>query len=275
MVRAFTSCWAGALALCAALPSFAHDSTPNAFDSEAAIEYSQSAIGREIGNHSFFDRNNDVVPLAEFRGEPLVVNLVYTSCVHTCPVIVQTLHRAVEVAQDALGADGFSVVTVGFDSDDDTPARMRAYAKGQGVDLPGWRFLSADHETIERLTADLGFIYFPSPRGFDHLAQTTVLDAEGRVFRQIYGSNFEPPALVEPLKALALGDTEGLATIGGLIDRVRLFCTFYDPSRDRYSFDYSIVIGITIGGLCLGLIAVFLVRSWLGAGRRPAGPPGT
>ena len=43
------------------------------------------------------------------------------------------------------------------------------------------------------------------PRGFDHLAQTTVIDAHGRIYRQVYGDAFAVPALVEPLKDLALG----------------------------------------------------------------------
>lgn len=261
-----------ALTFLHAAPSTAHQVDPIAFDPEAAIRYSQSAIGRQVESHRFLDRDARPVALADFKGKPLVVNLVYTSCAHTCPIIVQTLRRAVEVAQDALGADSFSVVTVGFDTDEDTPERMRAYAGRQGVDLANWRFLSADHQTVERLSADLGFIYYPSPRGFDHLAQTTVLDAEGRVYSHIYGSDFEPPALVEPLKALALGSPEAFLSLDGLIDRVRLFCSYYDPALDRYALDYSIVIGITIGALSLTGVAVVLLRSWLAAARRPMGP---
>lgn len=272
MGRFTALCCVAALGLSLAAPSAAHQVDPIAFDPEAAIQYSQSAVGRQVGNHGFLGRDERPVELGEFRGKPLVVNLVYTSCAQTCPVIVQTLRRAVEVAEDALGAESFSVVTVGFDTDDDTPERMRAYAGRQGVDQANWRFLSTDHETIERLSADLGFIYFPSARGFDHLAQTTVLDAEGRVYGQIYGANFEPPALVEPLKALALGDPKGIASLGALIDRVRLFCTFYDPALDRYALDYSIVIGIAIGALSLAGVAIVLVRSWLATSRRPAGP---
>ena len=179
------------------------DAAPSAFDASAAIAHSQAAIGREVGDYSFVEQDGEAVRLAAFRGKPLVVNLVFTACAESCPVVVQTLYRATEVAQAALGADSFSVLTIGFDTVSDTPERMRAYAHSQGVDLPNWWFLSGDHETVDRLVQDLGFIYFPSPRGFDHLAQTSVIDAEGLVYQQVYGSNFEPPALVEPLKQLA------------------------------------------------------------------------
>lgn len=272
MLRRAAAAGLVAVIVATAAPARGHEADPATFEPAAAIRYSQSAIGREVGTYTFRDTENRRVALADFRGKPLVVNLVYTSCADTCPMIVQTLARAVEVAQGALGADSFNVVTIGFDSEADDPARMRAFARRQGVDLPNWRFLSTDADTVERLTADLGFIYAPSPRGFDHLAQTSVLDAQGRVFRQIYGADFASPALVEPLKAMALGTAGQNASVGGLIERIRLFCTFYDPTQGRYRLDYSIIIGIVIGGLSLASIGFVLLRAWLHLRHHPAGP---
>jgi protein SCO1/2 len=241
---------------------------PSAFDAEAAIEYSQAAIGRQVGDYRFLDSERNDVRLADLQGKPLVVNLVYTACSYSCPLIVQTLYDAVEVAQDALGADSFAVLTIGFDTQDDTPARMRAFARSQGVDLPNWRFLSGDEATVASLSEDLGFIYFPSPRGFDHLAQTTVIDAEGVVYRHVYGADFTAPAVVEPLKDLVFGRRGNLTSVAGLINRVRLFCTFYDPASERYRFDYAIFIGAAVGSVSLMAIGIILLRAWLRIRRR-------
>lgn len=241
----------------------AKEAEPSVFDPEAAIAHSQKAVGRVVGEASFLNSAREPVSLTDFRGHPLVINLVFTSCVQSCPVIVQSLARAVDVAQEALEAESFSVITVGFDSADDTPERMRAYARGQGIDQPNWHFLSGDPETLEQLLEDLGFLYFPSPRGFDHLAQTSVLDANGRVYQQVYGANFDPPAVVEPLKSLLFGDLDGLTSLNQIVDRIRLFCTFYDPARDRYSFDYSFFIMLIVGGLSLAGLATVLIRAWL------------
>ncbi len=256
---------AGATVLALGLGSAVAQGAPSPFEPDAAIAYSQAAVGREVANGAFVDREGRPVRLSDFRGKPLVVNLVFTACAQSCPVVVQSLARAVDVAADGLGADSFSVITVGFDAANDTPARMRAYAHSQGVDRPNWRFLSADAETLERLLDDLGFVYSPSPLGFDHIAQVSVLDADGRVHQQVYGANFTPPALVEPLKALLFGRVESLASLGDIVERVRLFCTFYDPSRDRYSFDYSFFIALVVGGATLTGMAIVLVRAWLRA----------
>lgn len=247
------------------------DAPAAALEPKAAIAHSQAAIGRQVGDHRFLDTRRRPVGLADYRGRPLVVSLVYTACEDTCPMITQRLARAVQVAGETFGPEAFAVVTVGFDAPSDTPQRMRAFAREQGVDLPNWRFLSGAPETVEALAADLGFLYQPSGRGFDHMAQTSILDAQGRVYRHVYGANFGAPALVEPLKALALDRSLAEGGLSGLVERVRLFCTFYDPRTGGYRLDYSIVFGLAVGGATLSALAVVLTRAWLRL-RRAAAP---
>jgi len=102
----------------------------------------------------------------------------------------------------------------------------------------------------------------PSPRGFDHMVQATVVDATGTVYRQVYGQDFQPPLLVDPLKRLALGQAAREDTLEAMIEGVRLFCTVYDPASGRYRFDWSIVLSFAIGVMCFAAVAIFLWRSW-------------
>lgn len=242
--------------------AMAHEADPDTGQA-TAIAQSQSAVGRIVGDVRLRDTRGQPVDLTAFRGRPLVVSLIYTSCAHTCPLLTQTLAKAADVAREALGEDSFSLATVGFDVSVDTPERMRSFAREQGIDGPGWAVLSADAASIDSLTHDLGFTYYRSPKGFDHLAQTTILDAEGRVYRQVYGETFEAPALVEPLKQLVFGTRSDLTSLDGLINRVRLFCTIYDPSSGRYTIDYSLFIGMFIGAVSLSAVGTVLVRGWL------------
>lgn len=248
-------------------------SPASGLDVDAALAQSQAALGRVVGDYRLNDRAGAPLDLSSLRGKPWVLSLVYTSCAHSCSVSTRYLAQVVEVARSALGEDRFAVVTVGFDAAADTPSRMRSYARSQGVAARQWYFLSGDHVSISRLAADVGFSFVPSPNGFDHLAQTTVIDAEGRVYRQIYGDRFEPPALVEPLKELVFGFDAATDGVEAWIDRVRLLCTVYDPSAGRYRFDYSIFVGSIVGVLCLGGVALFLVRAWRGSAAE-GGPPG-
>ena len=162
---------------------------------------------------------------------------------------------------NALGEESFDIVTIGFDTANDTPAAMKGFARQQGIDRPGWRFLSADRETIEALSADLGFQFFPSARGFDHLNQLSVIDRDGRVYSQVYGVSFNLPALVEPLKQLVFNRPQSAGhPVATLVDKVRLFCTVYNPATGRYEIDNSLFIQTAIGLMIVFSVAIYLLR---------------
>lgn len=234
-----------------------------AYDDKQALRISQAVLGK-TPRDAVFTRAGAAgrVRLSDYRGKPLVVSLVYTSCHHICPTTTQHLAKIVRTARAALGTDSFRVVTIGFDTPQDTPAAMAQFARARRVDLPGWDFLSADAETIGQLTASLGFLYFNAPQGFDHLIQATVIDADGKIYRQVYGMNFDTPLLVEPLKELVFGTPRSASFLEGLGNRIKLFCTVYDPATDRYRFDYSIFLGGVIGLTSLGLAAFLLWQEW-------------
>jgi protein SCO1/2 len=233
-----------------------------AFDGEEAMRVSQAAIGRTLSDQVLVNRSDAHVRLSDYRGKPLLISLIYTSCYHSCSVFTRYLGEVVDVAREALGEGSFSVATIGFDAVNDSPGRMTIYASGQGIDMPNWSFLSGDVKSLKALTTELGFTYAASAKGFDHMAQVSVIDADGKVYRQIYGDRFDPPALVEPLKELVFGLDPTSSSLDRWVDNVRLFCTIYDPNTGRYRFDYSIFFAITIGFLCLASIAVFIVRAW-------------
>lgn len=235
------------------------------YDPDRAMQLSQHAIGQTIGDYELLDRHGASVKLREdYAGKPLVVSMIFTSCHHVCPATTKRLAKAVEAAQEALGTDSFSVVTIGFDVATDTPQAMAAFARRQGVDATNWKFLSASSETIGKISSDLGFIYFPSPRGFDHIIQSSVIDRDGVVYSQVYGVNFELPWLVEPLKEIVFNRPSSAGHMfGGLIDKVKLFCTVYDPTTGRYRFDNSLFVQMAVGATMILAILIYLFREIL------------
>ncbi|MDH4072878.1 MAG: SCO family protein [Gammaproteobacteria bacterium] len=232
------------------------------YDRDDALQLSQAVIGQTVGNHVFTDIDGRPFELASLRGRPLVISMIYTSCAHVCPMITKNLAAEVDIAREALGEDSFSVVTLGFDSAVDTPDRMRLYAAERRINVPGWHFLAGDEASVAALSQDLGFQFFPSPKGFDHLAQTTIIDAAGAVYRQVYGVEFETQAFVEPLKELVFDTPRDAGLIDHWVDSFLLFCTVYDANSGRYRFDYSIAMTIFVGVLCLGAVGTFIIREW-------------
>jgi protein SCO1/2 len=231
---------AAALAFIAGAASAAADA---ALDVDAALAASQAAIGRRPGDYAFQAAGGRQVRLADYRGKPLLVAFIYTGCTAACPATTRQLARTVQAAQAIVGAGEFRVLTIGFNLPFDTPEAMRDHAQRFGIALPWWHFVTPYGAQLAQLTSDFGFSYVPTSWGFDHIAQITIVDAGGTIYRQLYG-DLPLRRVVDPLKELIEGTPLPVASVADLIDRVRLLCTVYDPRTNRYRFKTTIIAEI-------------------------------
>jgi len=255
--------------------SAAAQSGSQKLDARSAYDQSQAAIGRTVGSYKLRDHSGAPLDLGALRGRPLVVSLIFTSCGTVCPIATDHLRDSIIEARRTLGTDSFAVLTFGFDASRDRPAQLTAFANTHSLrGLDNWYLASADADTTEALLTDLGFSWRAAAGGFDHVTQTSILDAEGRVYRQIYGEAFPLPVLMEPLKDLILGTVTRSVAPADLWDRVFFICTVYNPLTGAYRFDYGIFFGIFFGGLSLILTGIVILRLWLGNRRAARNRPG-
>jgi protein SCO1/2 len=234
----------------------------SSFSRDQALEYSQAAIGNTLENIQLLRRDGSRVSIEDYRGKPLVISMIFSSCHHVCPTTTQNLQQVIRKARSVLDDDSFEVLSIGFDTPVDSPQAMAQFRKRSGIDEGGWEFLAGDADNMARLVEQLGFIYYPSPRGFDHLVQASVIDAEGIVYRQVYGMTFPTPVLIEPLKDVVFDRPQPTSTLSYLENRIRLFCTVYDPATDTYHVDVSVFIGTFVGLMVSILFAFVLFKEW-------------
>jgi protein SCO1/2 len=237
-------------------------------DAERAYRASQAAIGQALPDFTLRDRLNRPVKLSAYQGKPLVVSFVYTGCFQACPVATKFLMEAVETARKALGDDRFAVVSIGFNQPFDNPVAMASFARQNGIDDPRWFFLTPRAGEVEALTQRFGFVYDATPKGFDHITQVTIVDPKGVIYRQVYGENFDLPMLVQPLKELLSGQASESFTVENVWEKVKLYCTVYDPNSGGYRVNYGIFFEIFAGLTTLGAIAWVVIRELR---RRPRG----
>jgi len=233
-----------------------------AFDEHLALKESQAVIGRHVGDYRFTDSNGTPVRFADLRGKPLVVHFVYTGCFQVCPATTQFLATAVKQAERTLGPGAFRVATIGFNLPFDDPASMRAFARKFGVSSPDWLFLTPEAQSLPALTANFGFRYEATAAGFDHLLQVTILDRDGRVYRQVYGEAFEAPLFTGALLELAQNAPVEQAGLGAMLEKVRLLCTVYDPAAGRYRLNYVVLIELLVGASVVLSGFAFLILEW-------------
>ena len=229
-------------------------------DYKAALATSQAAIGKPVGDFVLTDSSRRKVALTSLRGKPLIVQFIYTGCFQACPVTTQFLSEAVRSARKALGEDAFRVATIGFNQPFDDPAAMADFARRYRLDISDWLYLSPAPSEVAHLTKNFGFVYEATPKGFDHIAQVSIVDAEGRIYRQVYGERFDMPMLIGPLKELLNGQAAQQMTLDDIWTRVKLYCTVYDPQTGNYRIDYSLFFELFAGITVLGALGWVIVR---------------
>jgi protein SCO1/2 len=242
----------------------AQAATKPALEQASALTASQAALGRSVGDMTLLDREGRAVRLSSYRGKPLLVSFIYTGCFQVCPATTRALQKAVLGAEKALGKNRFNIVSIGFNQPTDSPQALKDYATKYNISQPNWEFLSLPAARVEALTRDFGFSFVATPAGFDHILQVSIVDGEGRIYRQIYGESYATESLVESLRQLLDGkpvadDGSGIS----LVERIRILCSVYDPLTGEYRLRYGLVLEI-IGGLTFLLWFIwFFFDEWL------------
>ena len=248
------------------LPVFSFASSSSAdmgLDRELALKASQAVIGTKIGDHTLLDREGKPVRLSSYRGKPLLVSFIYTGCFQVCPSTTRSLQETVQGLQKTFGVNKFNVVSIGFNQPDDSPIALKAFAAQYQINQPNWEFLSPSMSTVEAIARDFGFVYAATPAGFDHVLQVSLLDGDGRIVRQVYGEGIPPAELGEPLKMLLSGEPfEPAMMLDGVMDRIRILCTVYDPKTGDYVVDYTLPIQIAGGVTFFILMLIFMINEW-------------
>jgi protein SCO1/2 len=147
-MRVFTKPWGRALALAFAVASTITTVAPYAFAQDSADPHAHHHMMKGTTTTSTADYTLPAVTLVRDDGQtvslknevddgrPVVLTFIYTTCTSICPMISQTLSQL----QSELGADRDKVhlVSISIDPEQDTPERLREYAKKFGAG-PEWQ----------------------------------------------------------------------------------------------------------------------------------------
>jgi protein SCO1/2 len=127
------------------------------------------------------------VSLAELKGRPQVVAMIFTSCQYACPIILNDLKRIEAALKPGLRARvGFTLVT--FDTKRDTAEVLAGYRDSRHLTSKTWTLLRGESDDVLELAALLGVKYKEDANGqFAHSNIITVLNASGEIVHQQVG----------------------------------------------------------------------------------------
>lgn len=130
------------------------------------------------------DETGERVQLARWRGRPLVVTAVFTTCQATCPRTIERL-RAVHARFLAERRDA-TFVLVTLDPAHDTPERLRRFKQEQGLPA-SWTFLAGEERQTRELVEMLGIHVMDLDGHLMHDGAIVVFDERGVASRSYTG----------------------------------------------------------------------------------------
>jgi protein SCO1/2 len=145
------------------------------------------------------DQDGEPISMREFRGDPVIVTFLYTTCEDTCPLQAQTIRGAL----DQLGHD-VPAIAIAVDPPRDTPERARAFLVEQRA-LGRLDFVLGSRAELRRLWR--GFAIVPQSVTQEHQARITLVDPRGYQRVGYPGSQATPERLAHDLRLLEGGAT--------------------------------------------------------------------
>jgi len=226
----------------------------------------EQKLGSQVPfNLTFQDETGRTVKLSDYFGKkPVVLNLVYYRCPSLCTEVLNGLVRALRTPRMFVVGNEFNVVTLSINPREKPElAKKKAMLYRTRYDKPSadaqsWPFLTGDEESIRAVAEAVGFgyAYDPSIDQFAHSSGLVVLTPQGKASRYLYGVEYSPKDLRLALSEASQGK------IGGLSEKILLYCYQYDPATGRYGVAIMRVLRVASAAslLALGVFVWMMFR---------------
>jgi protein SCO1/2 len=146
------------------------------------------------------DQNGNTISLASFKGKPLVVDFIYTSCPGPCLMETAKLANVALRLGSDLGSK-VTIVSISVDPEHDGPKQLLDYSRRQGADEKGWYFLTGGPGEVDQALAGFKLSRQVEPDGgVGHLVDMMLIGTDGRLVREYNGEVVKAQDIVDDVK---------------------------------------------------------------------------
>jgi protein SCO1/2 len=165
-------------------------------------------VGSALPDITFTDESGRPRPLSSYRGAFTLLTFIYTRCPlpDYCPRMnahFAAIQRGLK-AEPRLAAN-VRLLSVSFDPEWDTPARLAAKAREMGADPALWHFVTGARDQIEEFGGKVGLSVVrdgADGSNITHNLRTALLDRNGALARTYNGKEWLPEDVIRDLQAL-------------------------------------------------------------------------
>lgn len=170
-----------------------------------ADELAELTPGSPLPDCTLTNQIGQAIPLSAFKGRALAFTFIFTRC--PFPVYCPRLNQNFAAVQAALlgdrtsaAATNWHLLSISFDPEYDTPARLAKYAETYRHDPAHWTFATGRTEDIRRLGSGFTLAFWKEGALFNHNIRTVVVDTRGRIQRIFHDNEWKPAELEAELR---------------------------------------------------------------------------
>lgn len=164
------------------------------------------SVGETLPDYSFLDQNGKKVSLSDYRGMPIAMTFVFSRCPvpEFCPAMMRNFKTVLDtLSEDPDAPDRWHLLTISFDSFNDTPELMKTWGAAWGhEDGQPWTLLTSETCcTVRDIAGNVGLRYGEINGSYQHNLRTVVLDAEGSIRKIFTDETWSNEELIAEIKA--------------------------------------------------------------------------
>ena len=168
--------------------------------------------GEEVPDVTLVNQNGQRVDLKQFRGKPLLLTFVYTSCPFPdyCPRMSDNFAQVLQQLQKnpTAFADA-QLLSISIDPEHDKPAVLREYGERYvgRVDpkFQHWQFASGSPEQVRKAADFFGLAYNTKDGQIVHGLSTVLVGKNGKVLKVYSGNAWKPDDVAADVVAATSG----------------------------------------------------------------------
>jgi protein SCO1/2 len=165
----------------------------------------QPQPGENVADFAMIDQDGKRIHLSSFRGDVVLVTFIYTRCPFPdfCPLVSRNFARIYAQLRNDPAADAKRVrlLTLSFDSRNDTPAVLRKYAHTfdqttGGHPFDRWDFATVPAKELPSVANFFDLYYSVAGDQITHSLSTTVINPDGTVYKWYEDNDWKPGDLI-------------------------------------------------------------------------------
>lgn len=185
---------------------------PNPNQPPVPVDERFAQIGKEVPDFSLTNQDGKRISVKDFRGKALAITFIYVRCPlpeYCTKMSTNFSDLARQVKDDAAMKDKIRLLTISFDPEKDTPAKLKEYGTGyygRGVtpDFELWQLAVGKDAEVRKIADFFGLRYEVDPTDktqFNHSLRTAVIGPDGKVTKILSGNDWTHNDLLREMEA--------------------------------------------------------------------------